>query len=384
MKKFIKANFADLILVFFLILILLGGLVKPFINPISLLASENRYANKLPKITMNNIMKESTHDKINLALGDQLPLATKIKKAYIVLRGNVFLREARLISNAAKDQYIPLFDVSLLNGRLVYKPLDFSLYKKDLDKMILKYNKIIKNNRNQKYYFYLVTQDVLVDFNNKPYPVKEYLLKGLETSNVDTFNIESFNDFKNKFYSTDHHWNNIGQYEGYREILKLLNLKDKPAIVSSSNCNNYLSGSKAQKLGGSYVLKEKICYEEYELPNYQISVEGKSINYGDAIFNQSENKITNYGSIYGWDYGQIIYTNNDSVRNNNLLIVADSMSNSINKLLANHFKNTHIIDVRHYKRVYGKKFEVNEYAKSHNINDILILGTGYYFINEDL
>ena len=58
----------------------------------------------------------------------------------------------------------------------------------------------------------------------------------------------------------------------------------------------------------------------------------------------------------------------------NLLLIADSYSNPINLLLASHYDQTYIIDLRYYEKDTGIPFDVNRYIADHDVDTMLMLG----------
>ena len=57
----------------------------------------------------------------------------------------------------------------------------------------------------------------------------------------------------------------------------------------------------------------------------------------------------------------------------NLLIIGDSYTNAINKLIATHFNKTYDVDLRHYKETFNEEFIINEYIEENDIDKVLII-----------
>ena len=60
-------------------IILLGGFIKPIINPKDINSYENRPANKIPEFSLNNFLAKNYQDNFEKALADQIPLSNKMK-----------------------------------------------------------------------------------------------------------------------------------------------------------------------------------------------------------------------------------------------------------------------------------------------------------------
>ena len=80
-----------------------------------------------------------------------------------------------------------------------------------------------------------------------------------------------------------------------------------------------------------------------------------------------------YAYYYGGDFGEIIIENpkKDAGR---LLVLADSYSNPLNLLLASHYSQTFIIDLRYYQRDMGQAFDLDQYIAEHQADTLLMLG----------
>ena len=105
---------------------------------------------------------------------------------------------------------------------------------------------------------------------------------------------------------------------------------------------------------------------------------GKRGNYGRQKAYQSgrfsaEPLTNHYANCYGGDYGEIVYDFGTEGRGH-LLLIASSYSNPINGLIASHFDETRVIDLRYYKAYAGCDFDPADYVQEHNIDTVLLLG----------
>ena len=87
-----------------------------------------------------------------------------------------------------------------------------------------------------------------------------------------------------------------------------------------------------------------------------------------------------YAKFYGNLFREIVFDTGDETKEN-LLIVGDSYSNAILKLLASHFHKTVLIDCR-MSPVTQEKF--TEYIEEYGIDKVLFLGSLFGLGNEDL
>ena len=55
------------------------------------------------------------------------------------------------------------------------------------------------------------------------------------------------------------------------------------------------------------------------------------------------------------------------------MIIGNSYTNSINKLIATHFNKTYDVDLRHYDYTFNDDFDIEEYVEDNNIDKVLII-----------
>lgn len=203
--------------------------------------------------------------------------------------------------------------------------------------------------------------------------------KAINSDKIYKYEINSFEEFKDKFYKTDHHWNYKGSYLAYTQLVKILT-NDEPLKYKDKVClNNNFSGSKANFSGATHFYKEEFCAYEFKFPNYDIYINGEKSDYGNQEYHiNNPKKDVSYGSFYGYDDGEIIFDNHDNSKEN-ILIVGESYDNAILKLLASHFNKTYSIDLRNYERENNKKFNYLEYLNDNNIDKVLLIGNKDYF-----
>lgn len=65
------------------------------------------------------------------------------------------------------------------------------------------------------------------------------------------------------------------------------------------------------------------------------------------------------------------------------MIIGESYDNAILKLISTHYNKTFSIDLRHYERQFGKKFNYLEYIKKNNINKTLLIGNIDFYRSQD-
>ena len=75
-----------------------------------------------------------------------------------------------------------------------------------------------------------------------------------------------------------------------------------------------------------------------------------------------------YGDLFTWDLPLIQFEFGETNNDLHLLVLKDSYTNPIQPFLAQHFKNTSIIDLRHYKEK-----SVEDYIRDNGVDIVLFL-----------
>ena len=162
----------------------------------------------------------------------------------------------------------------------MYTPITETKFEKVTLDDIEEINHII-DNTNANIYLYFVETDSTYNFEtNRKINIYDSLTTNLkiDKSNIATFNINSFEDYKQYFYKTDHHWNNKGSDKGYREIASLMNLENT-LQYNDEICFYKIksSGSKARNLGDENYFNDITCKYNYDFPEFKIISSGQEI-----------------------------------------------------------------------------------------------------------
>ncbi len=248
----------------------------------------------------------------------------------------------------------------------------------------------LKDHPEIKTYVYLVnssrTVDILGDVTGEPKMFGD-IRSCFSESETDYLRFASLEDYGQYFYTTDHHWNYRGSYAGYCQIVRMLLGEDEPVLEpaetvtfpvkfnGSLNKNTHRSDS-----------KEDFTVYRFDYPKMKLEIDGKPrSSYGnqEAYFSGrfSLSALANhYNNFYGGEVG-VLHADTGRKDRGNLLVFSNSMSDALNLLLASHFSQTWIVDIKHYRGGNGF-FHISEMADEWGIDQVLILGDGYYFAQE--
>ncbi len=384
-----KLNMCEIINFIFIIVVILYlflSLIKSVVNPIDVISGEKRHANKYNYITLSGYIDKTVQDNIEGTLSDQLLLSSTLRKVNNYSKG--YLTYSFFTKHVSDDElkYYYYDDLAFYEkNSLVYPMIELNEVKDGIDKKILNYNKLMSDYNNVDYYFYYIERDTDIDFNsNNKNGVFEYIDSKVNTSNVARFEIDNYKQFSKYFYKTDHHWNYKGSYEGYKEVLRLLGLKDNSLVGEEKCLDIYWSGSKAKSSIYNKILLENFCAYEFGFDEMTILINGIKENYGhqEEYLNGKSSEEISYGAFYGGDDGEIIFDTGNSNKEN-ILVIGESYDNAILKLIASHFNKTISIDLRNYVHCMDKEFNFSEYINDYNIKKVLFIGNVDFYTMEE-
>lgn len=364
---------------------------------------ENRQLQKWPEFSVNNFLDGSFQSGVNDFLNDQLmyseELKSIVKKLQRIPSDNLIsmieqpINESKStasdINNTTKSfEYIALGGGIYRygdSGYLMYRPgvsIDFTSYQRFADTM----NPNIDQFDEVAFYAYFITTSSVIDFNaDKPvdryYP---YVSEHLHINNIQRFAVNDFNDYQKYFYRSDHHWNHVGSYMGYRDLLDMLKPNEIPVTPVDEICFNDLDfqGSSA-RVAAYYDTHETFCvYQMPEVDGITTLINGNEAAYGHErdYFNhvyETEVGTSHYGNFYGGDNGEVVFINAE--KEGSLLILGNSFDNAVIKQLSRHFHEIRVIDWRYFEAELGYPFNLSEYIQINKINQVLFIGDNWFY-----
>ena len=201
---------------------------------------------------------------------------------------------------------------------------------------------------------------------------------------VSTIKIDSFNDYYNKFYITDHHWNHYGVEEGYMSILRMLR-ENYPDITPLEATEYVFEGVKffgsLSRTHANYDVWDPFGIFYRDLDSRKVTIDS-AISYGSKN-NPSVNLKLYLSGEFNKAQGyyhyteffrvaeKITYTKNNTGRN--LLLIGDSYSLPLLELVASHFDNTYVrYEDRSWSK-YPEELYYEDFIKENNITDVMVI-----------
>lgn len=368
-----------------LIYIFLGiGLAKAVFLPSDISQYEQRTLNKLPAPSAGSYINGDFQTDIDTALGDQISFSTYYKKLYNESTSFVDSVFSPLRHNV-ENHYVNYKGSYLFNGQLVARMEDLD---KAADQLIYSARVISDKSAalaDTQSYFFFIENDGEINFETgEKRGTYELLLENLmlPEENCARYPVDSFEEYRENFYFSDHHWNHKGSYRAYLQLLEMLSLENEALVpMEEVRIPGIFYGSKALSIGTTTYLDTISAYR-FDFPAMEVTVLGNTLpDYGDMEgLIQRNQEVVSYAAVYGDDMGCMKISTGRPEREN-ILILGDSYDNALLKLLASHFNDTHSVDLRYYTYVTGKMFVLEDYVKENNISKVLYVG-GYEFFHD--
>lgn len=216
--------------------------------------------------------------------------------------------------------------------------------------------------------------------------IYEEFLQGLpEDAQATNVAVNSFRDYADKFYMTDHHWNHVGVSEAYYNILSMLRVNYDDVEPMSLNSLHVFEGVKfygsLARSNASYDLYDQFGLYYYDLPPHTLTID-PAITYGSKATlpeNVSRYLAGQYVTTKGYNHYtefyrvpmKIEYPENNTGRR--LLIIGDSYSLPLLELVAANFDVTY---VRYEDRGWNAlpdNLYIDEFVDENGITDVLVI-----------
>lgn len=408
----------NLIFVFLLIVALLISLGRTLAFPKNINEYENRYSEKVIKLSSSAYIDASFQDSMENALADQIPFAENIKKLFNDTNSkltNFILKNVFGFSFEAANRDFSFDEikadnwkflnqqptgghyiyntmqvndqVTLASGHLLYTNIRDYWDTSEYGKFLQDINQVVAKHPKVDAYAYYIEREFETDFKTgERSGLREYVLDNinLPENHKSFFELNGFSAFDKYFYLTDHHWNYLGSYKAYRELVSMMNA-GSPIEPNGLVDVGVFSGSRAAGTGASDY-KETLRVFEFDFPNQTVTINGALAgDYGiqdSAIATAKVSDITtinmDYMYFYGFDNGETVIENENG-NGKHILVVGDSFDNAILKLLASNYSKLYSVDLRYYKEFLKQDFNYDSYITNNEIDTILWIGSNNYW-----
>lgn len=221
-------------------------------------------------------------------------------------------------------------------------------------------------------------------------PQYVYLKENLHADGFDHLKYATFREYCDYFYTTDHHWNYRGSYQGYVDIVRMLKGPDEPVLTPSDvlTLPVYYNGAYCRRAKPGFSREYFTVYRFDPLPAYTAWVKGRQRAYDrmEAYWSgaySTASMANHYGLYYGGDSGKLVMEG-ESEGKGTLLLFGDSMSNAVKTLLIHHYDRIVCVDLRNFLNDEGKYCSLRELLREYPVDQILFLGNTPLFMTGDL
>jgi hypothetical protein len=199
--------------------------------------------------------------------------------------------------------------------------------------------------------------------------------------NLAILSFDSYEEYKENFFRTDHHLNIRGGWklyqksyellsESFTDISPMLELKEIKKVEGIKMLGSSARGTLIDKY------PEDFEYSVVDLEPYDVLVNKEFARYGsrdkylNGIF--PKKKFTDHYRIFYGSAQKLIQYSFPSSQDRNILIFSDSYSRIIQNYIASHYRKTLLIDFRFIESL---DMTLSEIIKVYEIDDVLFVGS---------
>lgn len=253
-------------------------------------------------------------------------------------------------------------------------------------------NAMVEKDRSINWYFYFPTNIEVTQLAEKIIPeestrhiYEEFLSKLDPSVKTDALLINSFTDYYNKFYITDHHWNHEGFNEAYLDIVRMFN-ENYSDIVPFELEGKYVfedvefHGS-LSRTHADYTTSDLFGLYYYNMPQHSV-ITDRAISYGaksslsKKIKEYSEGKFNTASGYYHYtDFFRVCkeITLDEGNTGRNLLLIGDSYSLPLLEIVGCYFDNTYVRYEDRGWNNFPEELLYEDFIKENNITDVLVI-----------
>ncbi len=263
-----------------------------------------------------------------------------------------------------------------------------------MDRKIQNFNKVLGSlEPHIPTYFYYVES-------SRSHPMQEtfpeesdlyrYLKEQLTCDACDHLKFSTFETYCDYFYSTDHHWNYRGSYQGYTDIIRMLKGPEEPLLQPAETVvfPVIFNGSFSANTKTLLSREPFTVYRFDPKPAYTAYAKGRKITYDrmEQYFAGQfgkKDREPHYGRFYGGEYGKLVFKSGSHGKGN-LLVFEDSMANAVKALMIGHYDQIMFVDLRYYEKETGKRCSMKDILEEFPADQILILTCNTAFTDKHL
>lgn len=332
---------------------------------------ENRFLEKKPEFGWKALLDGSYGEKYDVYLSDQFPM----RNHWVSLKTNLELilgqRDVNGVYFGKDDYYIEKYEedqihTKRLSSNLEYVSQFMARMERELSPGRVKVMLVPSASQ--------ILKDKLPAFapTYDQSQVTEELAEAVGQENmVELEETLKIHEKEEIYYRTDHHWTTLGAYYGYVDWAKAVGIQpwDREAFAVETIDHSFL-GTIQSKVNVDMKPDVIRLFLPKTPAEYQVYYDGEetaqdSLYQPDALKTKDKYRVFLDGN-HGWT--KIVNkAGQSSGEERKLLVIKDSYANSFAPFAANHFTETHMIDLRYFNS------SVEGFVREQGITDILLL-----------
>ena len=177
------------------------------------------------------------------------------------------------------------------------------------------------------------------------------------------------------FYRTDHHWNTVGAYHGYADLMAGMGLTAQPLGTLTTVSKDFY-GTTWSKAGAYWMTPDEMYIA---VDDENVTVTGVSANQSTpgALYNYDKLETKDKYTFYlGGNQPLCVIESEKEGAEGSILILRDSFSDTLAPFLTQNFEEVHLMDLRYYKA------SIADYAVQNGIDQILVLYSVDNFVTD--
>ncbi len=212
-----------------------------------------------------------------------------------------------------------------------------------------------------------------------------YVLDNVEERvQTDYLRMNSLGDRLGKQFLSDHHWTAKGSYEGYQQIVAMMqknyaDFGDPIVPVGYHTLDGVIYCGYYSLASWDYFVWDTFAWYDYGLRDFAMS-DGNSQKKSQELYLAGKHENNPNGPSYHYEsfHGITHHIHNQTSYGRKLLIIGDSFLRPIGEPLSSHYDDTYFI---HYWEA-AQGVDLEKYLTERGITDVLLVGTSMRFVGD--
>lgn len=344
--------------IYFGVMLLTGIIMHLAISDRYYSESEKRTLAQAPKLTVNSFVAGEYSDRLEKYLADQFPCRDGWITVKTFAELGLGMRECNNVYFGKKGYLISTFD-----------EYDKEQFEKNVA-MLESFTENMKNKGIEVRTMLVPTAVEILDDKLPRYVThisqKELLdnVKSRAVNMVDVSDILSKHKDEYIYYKTDHHYTSLGAYYCYSEWKRAKGEGVQPLWMWESEVLS-------ESFRGTNYSKVNYPFAPYDIIFAYYQKDKHKVDYNDG--NYVTDSIYERKFLDGKDKYAVFFNSNQATTvvygdgEERLLIIKDSYANCFAQFVVDEYEQTHLLDMRFYKK------SVSEYIEKNGITEVLIL-----------